>query len=269
MIALNAAAVTNVGKIRSNNEDNYFINGKYRKNTEIPNSEECDNERRRDYVFAVCDGMGGEARGEIASLIAVKALTKYADRKLKTSAAEYFEYANRLICEEIEKNNGVRMGSTIALVYIDEEDAFCYNIGDSRIYFYRDGELRLISKDHTQAQSLVDMGLLKKEEASLSRGKHCLTQHLGIFPDEIIVQPDFSGGIELKKNDVLILCSDGVTDMVSEGEIKEILAEDLSAEATAHRIVEKALLAGGKDNSTAIAVKIIGVGKKGFIKKIF
>lgn len=256
MISVISAAVTDVGKVRENNEDNYFINGKYKENTDTL-TEACEDIGQREkYVFAVCDGMGGEACGELASLTAVKALAKYTNKRVNECVNDYVAYANKLICNEIENNGGARMGSTLALLYIDETGAWGYNIGDSRIYLMRDGCLTQLSKDHTKAQSMVDMGLLKAEEMNSHKGKHKLTQHLGIFPEELIIQPYESEVVSVRDNDIFVICSDGLTDMMEDGELASIAREALSPKEMAEKLVCTAVEKGGKDNTTVVVAKV-------------
>ena len=256
MINITSSAVTNVGKVRGNNEDNYFINGKYRENIDTPNEEYDESKKRDKYIFSVCDGMGGESYGELASLIAVKSLLKYKNKNISEHINEYVEFANRLICDEIEKNDGARIGSTVALLYIDDSGAYGYNIGDSRIYLMRDGCLKQLSKDHTQAQSMVDMGLIEPEEMNSHKGKHKLTQHFGIFPDELVIQPYETEKMSVKENDIFVLCSDGLTDMMTDSEIAETLAKELSPKEMANKLVDMAVEKGGKDNTTVIVAKV-------------
>ena len=272
MINVTSAVVTNVGKVRGNNEDNYFVNGKYRENTDTLNEEHEESKEKEKYLFSVCDGMGGEAYGELASLIAVKSLLKFQDKNINEHINEYVEYANKLICNEIEKNDGARIGSTVALLYIDDTGAYGYNIGDSRIYLMRDGSFKQLSRDHTQAQSMVDMGLLKPEEMNAHKGKHKLTQHFGIFPDELIIQPYETEVVSVQENDIFILCSDGLTDMMDDNEIASIAQEDLSPYDMASKLVDIAVEKGGKDNTTVVVAKIDKVSEvrsKSFWSKLF
>jgi len=272
MINVTSAVVTNVGKVRGNNEDNYFVNGKYRENTDTLNEEHEESKEKEKYLFSVCDGMGGEAYGELASLIAVKSLLKFQDKNINEHINEYVEYANKLICNEIEKNDGARIGSTVALLYIDDTGAYGYNIGDSRIYLMRDGSFKQLSRDHTQAQSMVDMGLLKPEEMNAHKGKHKLTQHFGIFPDELIIQPYEAEVVSVQENDLFILCSDGLTDMMDDNEIASIAQEDLSPYDMASKLVDIAVEKGGKDNTTVVVAKIDKVSEvrsKSFWSKLF
>jgi len=257
MLKISCSASTDVGKVRDNNEDNFYVNGKFKTSNTIMSERHIDNKIREQYLYAVCDGMGGEDKGELASMIAVESLAEYQSADISQTAADYIKKANNLICDESEKNGGVRMGTTLIFLYIKNGKAVSYNIGDSRAYLFRKNKLSQLSEDHTQAQLLVKMRLLKKDAVSSHKGKHILTQHLGIYPDELIIEPYVSKQITIKQDDIFLLCSDGLTDMVSDDKITEILSLK-NAEATdlADKLVETALANGGRDNVTVIAVKI-------------
>ena len=268
MSKISYAVFTHVGKVRDNNEDDFYANGKYKENiTDLYErySDASDDERR---LYAVCDGMGGEALGEVASLIAVKTLAEYQAADMKTQVMDYITKANKAICDEAEKNDGVRIGTTLALLYINAGRAVAYNIGDSRIYHFRKGRLEQLSEDHTKAQLLVKMGIIKKEAAGNHWEKHKLTQHLGINPEDLLIEPYVSREIGVKKNDIFLLCSDGLTDMVSDEDIAKILdMKETSAADLADKLVKTALANGGRDNVTVVVVKV--EGQDGFWDKIF
>lgn len=136
----------------------------------------------------------------------------------------------------------------------------------------RNGCLKQLSRDHTQAQSMVDMGLLKPEDMNSHKGKHKLTQHFGIFPDEIIIQPFESEVVSVIENDIFILCSDGLTDMLDDSEIASIVSENLSPKDMANKLVDTAVEKGGKDNTTVVAARIDKVPDerpKSFWSKLF
>ena len=257
MLKISCVAVTNVGNVRDNNEDNFYVNEEYKKSTLSLNEYYEDSNIRKQYLYAVCDGMGGEELGEAASMIAVKTLALYQEADIKSNIINYIQEANKLICDEIEKNDGVRMGTTLALLYINEGKAIAYNIGDSRVYLFRKNKLIQLSEDHTQAQRLVDLGLLKKSAAANHKDKHKLTQHLGIFPNELIIEPYESQEINIKQNDIFLLCSDGLTDMLSDDDIAGILSDKQEGtKALAKKLMEKALQNGGKDNITVVLSKV-------------
>ncbi|MBE7038159.1 MAG: serine/threonine-protein phosphatase [Ruminococcaceae bacterium] len=255
MIKFEACAMSDAGKIRDNNEDNFYVNGKYKSDTHLNYYSYKDDKKRKFYLYAVCDGMGGESYGELASLISVKALDNYYNKDFNLNINDYINFANDIICDEIRKNNGTGIGTTFAALYINNDKAYIYNIGDTRVYLFRNNTLTQLSKDHTQAQSLVDMGIIKPEDMNLHKGKHKLTQHLGIFNDEIILQPNIVDEFDILPDDTFILCSDGITDMLSDTEICDTIKFFTYPEEIVQNLLRKANEKGGKDNSTVIVVK--------------
>ena len=255
---IESSVITYIGLVRDNNEDNYYINGKYKKDNKVAIEGYYDTAHREAYLYAVCDGMGGERAGEMASLIAVETLAQYQSTDIRRTITGYIQNANKLICDEIERNNGVRSGTTLALLYIRDNKATAYNIGDSRIYFFRDGDLYLMSEDHTEAQRLVRMGVISQEEAATHKSRNMLTQHLGIFPDEMVIEPFLSEEVKLKKNDIILLCSDGLTDMVSDDEIADILwKRDINTTDLVKELAAATQANGSRDNVTILVVKVV------------
>jgi len=256
MSKISCAAITNVGKVRDNNEDNFYVNEYFKMTTSTLSDYYEDNNIRKQYLYDVCDGMGGEELGEVASMIAVKTIARYQKTDIKATVMNYIQEANKLICDEIKKNDCVRIGTTLALLFINAGKAIAYNIGDSRVYLFRKNKLIQLSEDHTQAQRLVDMGLLTKGAAANHKDRHKLTQHLGIFPDELIIEPFVSQEINIEQNDIFLLCSDGLTDMVSDDDIADIFYNKQEGiEPLAKELMSKALEKGGKDNITVVLVK--------------
>lgn len=246
-----SAAGTHVGKVRSNNEDNYYLNGIYKKNCKdnIRNDESVEQKYRN--IYAVCDGVGGESAGELASLMAVEILSQCSYKNI----LEYIETANKSICSVIKKT-GKRMGSTLALLKIEADSAEIYNVGDSRVYMFRKGQLVQLSKNHTMVQQMLDAGIITYEESKKSKQRHVITQCLGIFPDEFTLSPYVVSNIYLETGDIFVLCSDGVTDMLDDGEIKNTLLNNDSPENIVNDIIASSLDKGGKDNITVVVVKI-------------
>ena len=265
---LNAAVRTHVGRVRSNNEDNFYLCGRYRANVRQKEAAGCCTCAGDCFLAAVADGMGGEEQGELASLLAVKALKPCSFEKVRQNAQACIRQANAQICAEMEKNGGRRMGSTLAALYIDNGKALCCNIGDSRVYLYRDGQLRLLSTDHNKAARMVELGVLNPEQAARHRSRHELTQHLGIFEKEMVLEPAFSQEMELMDGDVFLLCSDGLTDMVSEEKIAARLADGGSAEEQTKDLIQMALTAGGRDNVTVLSVYVRKEEEVSSLKKI-
>lgn len=253
---ISAAAVTHTGRVRSNNEDNYYLCGQIRQDVSKGEEQHTYSGGTQGFLAAVCDGMGGEDFGELASLLAVQTLKPSRWSSVRETARTCIRQANSQICAEIEKNGGGRMGSTLAALYIDDKKAICCNIGDSRVYLLRGGSLRQLSTDHNKAKRLVELGVLTPEQAAKHHSRHELTQHLGIFEQEMLLEPTFSDEIELKDGDIFLLCSDGLTDMAAEMEITARLTEGGTPEEQANNLVQMALAAGGKDNITVLILNI-------------
>lgn len=255
-LQIKAAVQTHVGKVRANNEDNYYLKGHIRR--DVSAKEKKFQWRGMDHKFlsAVADGMGGEECGECASLIAVKSLHECSFTDIPDIAMSDIRQANREICIEIEKSGGRRMGSTLAALYIDAGKAQCCNVGDSRIYFLRAGKLSQFTVDHNRARHMVELGVLTPEQAENHPSRHELIQHLGIFEEEMIIEPYFSETISLQAGDCFLLCSDGLNDMVKEDEIAARLIQGGKPEDVAAGLVDLALEHGGRDNVTVLVVQI-------------
>ena len=255
-------SVTNVGKVRKNNEDNYYVNGTYKESTETLEYSTYDTGVKDNNLYAVCDGMGGEEFGEKASMLAVSTLKHYQGVPFTNCLDGYIKSANKKICDLILSNGGVRSGTTFAALSIENNIARVFNVGDSRVYMIRQGGIKQISVDHTRLQQMLDMGVVADEVAKNSKDKHVLTQHLGIFPDEFIISPAVSGEIALAEGDMFILCSDGLTDMLTDGQILQTVLSSGDVRQCGTALVNAALANGGRDNVTVQVVRCVGEKKK-------
>lgn len=265
---LRAAVRTHVGRVRENNEDNFYLQGSIREDVAQPEAGcACAGPDRR-FLAAVADGMGGEAAGERASLLAVEALCPSAMEQAEDAAQASVAQANRRICDEMGNNGGRRMGSTLAALYIDDGKALCCNIGDSRCYLLRDGTLEQLSTDHNKARRMVQLGVLTPEQAARHPSRHELTQHLGILEEEMVIEPAFRRLEALRPGDVFLLCSDGLTDMVDEASIAACLAGPGGPEDQAETLIRLALEGGGRDNVTALVVQV-EADKRSLLQRIF
>lgn len=253
---LTAAVQTHVGRVRANNEDNFYLEGQIRSDVSQKEIKAQWSGKDHRFLAAVADGMGGEDRGETASLITVENLFDCAMEELPGAALDCVQRANRQICAEIEQNGGRRMGSTLAALYIDDGKALCCNVGDSRVYLLRDGVLTQVSVDHNRARSMVELGVLTPEQAETHPSRHELTQHLGIFEEEMVLEPELYGPVELRPGDLFLLCSDGMTDSVRDGELASRLAQGGSPEQQVEDLVGLALSRGGRDNITVAVVQV-------------
>ncbi|MBQ2941992.1 MAG: serine/threonine-protein phosphatase [Clostridia bacterium] len=255
---------TSVGKKRQINQDNYYVNGHINKNYKKNILKSCF-KSQREQILCICDGMGGEKYGETASYLAVKKLISYKKRysslinRFGEHMEAYMNSANNAICSFISENGGERSGSTIALLCISSEkqEAVAANIGDTKVFLYRNKELKKLSEDHNQAQSLVNLGIITEEIARTHKEKSKLTQHLGIFSEEMVLEPYITDSIILEKNDKFLVCSDGLTDMLNYAEISEIMENKMSLKKKCKKLVDKANNNGGEDNITVILAEIV------------
>lgn len=249
--------MTHIGNVRHKNEDNFYMNKVYRDNVNLPVKAVEDSRSRRYYTFAVCDGMGGANYGEVASLNALIVLRRFDGNNFADCFDKYVKEANRTICEINRDNKTGKTGTTLAVMTSDGHTADICNVGDSRIYRFRGEILEKLSKDHTQTQDLIDTGIISKQEAT-SRKNHILTQHLGIEEDEFIVEAYIKRDILLVSGDVYLLCSDGLTDMLDEVCISRIieLNRNRAPKIMVSELVRYALEKGGKDNITAVVVRV-------------
>lgn len=274
------SARSHMGKVRTNNEDNLYCAGV----TLTPENRDApfvmDGETQAPCLFAVCDGMGGHARGEFASWVAVNGLGEL-EAAVKSAppgepdalVQEYVTRVNRQLCDEMRKKN-LRIGTTLALVVIQGNKVYPYNIGDSRIYALAEGEISQISHEHTMAAQKVKMGFLTEEQAKKDPDRHKLTLHLGIPDDEMTLMAEAARPLSPKHPLRLLLCSDGLTDFVSDDRIAEILNDNSAGEA-ATLLLDEALRNGGKDNITCIVLQVDPssdgetMGAKGIVAQFF
>ncbi|HKK07563.1 MAG TPA: PP2C family serine/threonine-protein phosphatase [Gemmatimonadota bacterium] len=241
------AAATDVGRIREGNEDAW---------TAVP-------ERG---LFAVADGMGGHAAGEIASRLAVRALEEgvAGDGALPGSVGDArrllagaVRAAGRRIRGEAREHPGRRgMGTTLtSLLLLPEGDGVLAHVGDSRAYRLRGGRLERLTRDHTWVQEQVDRGALSEDEARRHPASSVLTRALGT---DAGAEPDVAE-VEWKPGDLYLLCSDGLTAALPEpelaGALEETLAEAQDLEAVAGALVREANRRGGPDNITVVLVR--------------
>lgn len=243
------------GALRQTNQDNLFVNGVWRKDIN-DHAAIAFSDVSEAGIYAVCDGMGGESYGEEASLIAAQALAGIEPEEFFANGAEHLSQMNQAICR-LMRQRGSRIGTTFVGLTVWQGQCRLINIGDSRGYLLRGGRLAKLSRDHTQTQRLLDMGIITPEQAATHPDRHKLTQHLGIFPAEMVIEPYVSEGFELKKGDLFLLCSDGLTDMLQEQEISLILQSALRVSEKADRLYQGAMRRGGKDNITVLLVQVI------------
>lgn len=249
-------AITNMGKVRKNNEDNFFVNDFFLSYAQANSGAIYQKEIDIPFVAGISDGMGGESFGEEAAFITssnfYKCFEKFRKPLCNDDIKLCIKEVNQIICNQKPKS-----GATLAMIYTYDKKITAVSIGDSRIYLYSKGKLKQISKDHTLAQMQVDAGLITQKQAKESNLCHGLTQFLGIPSDEMSLDPDFNVLDGLDSEDIVLICSDGLTDMVDDGRIEAILSENISVKNKTEKLIKAALDNGGKDNVTVITIKAI------------
>lgn len=208
-------------------------------------------------LLIVCDGIGGNAGGEIASRLAVDAIHSYiAKHHIPTEETmiirQSVEHAQQKIMEAVNENPTLAgMGSTLVLLLIREHQFWYAHLGDSRLYLRRDDAITRLTRDHTEVQNLVDLGVIKEEDAASHPRRNVLSKALGHDMGE----PEISGPHTLYPDDVFLLCTDGLTEYLQDAEILDYLTE--SPQVAAHNLVDEAKRRGGLDNITVQIVQIV------------
>lgn len=234
---------THVGRKRKGNEDFFLIHKEKR-------------------LFIAADGMGGHNAGEVASLNAAKHINQYFSFKvlsqitgdgdeIKRRMFDSLAGANRKLREMARDNKSYRgMGCTVVMALIEGDDLHLSHVGDSRAYLCNKSGIQLLTTDHSYVMGLVASGKMTPEEARGSNMKNELTQAVGAVQT---LQPDYNH-YSLRDGDKLLLCSDGLWDMLSDEEIYQVVKKYRPAQVICDELIEKANEAGGKDNITAVLV---------------
>lgn len=242
---MNAFGITDKGKVRTSNQDSFRI-------CVYPDG---------DYALAVlCDGMGGVHGGEIASTIAADAFMQYAEDMLRqqpeTDATQILReaaaYANLKVYDRAFRDDSCRgMGTTLVAALVRPEDATVVNIGDSRCYWLADGQLQQVTRDHSLVQSMVDRGLITEEEARSHPRKNVIMRAVGL---ERTIRSDIFR-LDMRPGDALLLCSDGLSNLVGPDEMESLLLAQRGDEAVCRELLELALKRGAPDNVTLSLVR--------------
>jgi serine/threonine protein phosphatase PrpC len=213
----------------------------------------------RGVLLAVSDGMGGENAGEVASAMVLETMNAYlrdndpsADPAATLAAAVNDANAKVLAAAEQRELSG--MGATLIAFLVSGGSAFTAEIGDSRAYVLRQGNLTQLSKDQTHVGLLVAQGILKPEDAKKSRAKNVILQACGKLPELVVAQRSFP----VRRGDRLLLCSDGLTLHVEDREIEEVLVSVASPDEASAKLVAMANERGGKDNVTVLVANVEG-----------
>lgn len=231
VMSISAFVRSDVGRVRTRNEDSFLIDASAS-------------------LYAVADGMGGHAAGDVASQTAIAAF--HAAFLETRSGMAAVKSANRAVFEraasEPEKSG---MGTTLTAVHLNGNAFFAAHVGDSRLYLLRNGILHQLTRDHTVAQDMIDKGALTKNTAMQHPMSSMLTRSLGLRAE---VEVDvFEHNVVA--GDLLLLCSDGLTGMLTDEDVAERLGQEKSLEDIADGLIDAANLRGGTDNITALLIR--------------
>ena len=234
---MRALAMTDVGIRRENNEDYYLMN----------------QDRR---IFVISDGMGGYQAGEIASEIASKTILEQFE-SLKTFHFEedifmILDKANNAILDYVKGHPECRgMGTTVVVAYLDDAKLYLANVGDSRGYGVNQTSIKQLTQDHSLVAELVKIGSISAEEAESHPDRNIITSALGVeHKYEVFIQ-----SFDIKEFDYVLLCSDGLSNMVTSQEILNVF-QNVSFESIPEKLVEMANAQGGKDNITVLCIEL-------------
>ena len=237
------AAITDKGMIRQTNQDYYYAS--------------CEAYP----VFIVCDGMGGHAAGDVASRSAVESMAKYIEinRKFDIDAKQAenliggaCRYANSIVYSRSKSSSDyIGMGTTTDICLFDFDKVHICHVGDSRVYLYRDNVIKQITTDHTLIEELIKNGTITEEEAKNHPNRHMITRAVGT---EKTIKYDFYS-LCLSDGDVILMCTDGLSNMLTDEGIKRVLLSNDDLNTAVKRLCAKANENGGVDNITAILIK--------------
>jgi protein phosphatase len=247
------------GKVRTNNEDSM---GSF-----IPASRH--QARSHGYLFAVADGVGGMDLGEVASSTAISVL-KDEFAKAQSGAMlisllpRLIQYANAAVHDQTlaPEFRGKKMATTVVACALRHDQAIVSHVGDSRCYLVRNGLAKQITQDHTWVNEQRKLGLLSAGDAAVSESRHVLTRSLG---PEMFVSPDTTA-LTLQPGDILVLCTDGLHDEMSDAMIAEIVSQRKDIEDVARELVARGVELDGNDNTTAQVIRVRSVEQVGMYR---
>ncbi len=270
-VTVELGAATHAGRVRPNNEDSYLVARASRSlETVLTNLRAGDFPlwaAERAYGLIVADGMGGHAGGEVASRVALRAVIDHAlatadwimrdacahSAQIEARIVERFAAANEAVLEQASRDPRLDgMGTTMTLAVSSGSCLFVGHVGDSRAYLQRGDQLRVLTRDHSFAQALADSGGISQAEVAAHNLRNVLLRNLGRSAANADVRHLF-----LESGDQLLLCTDGLTDMVAEPAISKILQTAQSAQTACDQLVAAALDGGGKDNVTVVLAKYV------------
>ncbi len=241
---MKAVGRTDIGKCRKNNEDALFLAGE-----DFPGN-----------LFIVADGMGGCNAGEVASATAIEAFVDYAAQALCEPRADRVDLMHECMVKANEavyrlsnhRRDYAEMGTTVVAALLEEHQLYIAHVGDSRAYLLRKKEMIPLTEDHSYVMELVHLGSITREEAAKHPKRNIITRAVGI---KETVEEDIHV-YDVKKGDVILLCSDGLSGMLQDAQMQEIIKRKITFEKKAEKLVEEANARGGYDNISLILVEV-------------
>jgi protein phosphatase len=275
-LSVRSAGLTDCGKVRPSNEDQFLIaaltKALHVQQTSLPQAR-VRYADEQGYLFVVADGMGGHAAGEQASALAVDTVERFildtfkwfshlkgreGDTVLQAFRQALGRADANILAEAAEQPELRGMGTTLTLAYSLNDELFIAHAGDSRCYLLRNGNLHRLTEDHTMVQEMVRQGLLRPDEAAQHRLRHVVMNVLGGHEPGVRVEVH---KVQIEPGDRLLLCSDGLSEMLADKEIGALLQESVEPARSCERLVAAANERGGKDNVTVIVVNYGEVAK--------
>jgi len=267
-VQVDLGALSDPGKVRPNNEDHYLV-ARFDRSMQtllsnLPPGHVPERSGETGYGMLVADGMGGEAAGEVASRVAISVLVDLVLQtpdwilrldeqwlqEVRKRMEQRFQQVQEALRGQVRDDPSLSgMGTTMTLAGSLGSDFFLIHAGDSRAYLFRQDKLHRLTCDHTMAQSLADAGIISPQEVATHPLRHVLTNVLGGKGGRVRV--DYRE-LRLADGDQILLCTDGLTDMVSEESIVQVLRSAGTAAKACRTLVDQALDAGGKDNITVV-----------------
>lgn len=259
MLDLQYGQATDLGKVRTNNED---CMGCF-----VPASRH--QARSHGYLFVIADGVGGLDLGEVASATAVSVLTHefpeaQADSMLISLLPRLVQHANAAVhdCTLEARYRGKKMATTVVACALRYDQAIVSHVGDSRCYLVRNGRARQVTQDHTLVNEQRKMGLISAAEIAASEARHILLRSLG---PELFISPETTA-VSLRPGDTLVLCTDGMHNGLGDNEIAAIISQKETADEQARELVTRAVEVDGSDNASAQVIRVRAVEQVGMYR---
>lgn len=251
---ISIVVATHKGNVRGNNEDNFYYPGSATGSEINSYTDQMEYNTDNRMIFGVFDGMGGLDNGEVASGCAVDQFRIYDTKADMRPLGELLIEVNQYICNRMAGSFD-KIGSTAVVISIKNGQYEVTNLGDSRCYLLRGGTIKQLTEDHTQAALLKKIGLNTDGRTVDSNMNNVLTQYLGVPCEEFQIEPYTIMG-NTETNDVFLLCSDGLTCMVSDEDILKILSGEYDLKRKRDLLLKRALENGGTDNITIILLQV-------------